>query len=213
MSLSPSNSLINALESAQADVVYLPPRIGAKPAPMNSAEKLGDERNRLAAETYFGSADALHGDTVPAISISTEKPIHRMMIYLHAQGASLKDIAKHTGYDYAYVTQVMKQPWARSRLMTILKENGQDAVRHFLTNEVAPSLEVLRDVRDSSTASAQARIAASNSILDRALGKPTVTVEASNTNRNVPADMQRIEADLAAVRAQLESKGASGSSN
>jgi wyosine [tRNA(Phe)-imidazoG37] synthetase (radical SAM superfamily) len=138
-----------------------------------------------------------------------------MMIYLHAQGASIRDIAKHTGYDYVYVSQVMRQPWARSRLLSILKDTCQDAVKHFLTHEVAPSLEVLREVRDSTTASAQAKIAASNSILDRALGKPTVTVESASTIRNVPADMQRIEADLAAVRSQLESKGATvhGASN
>jgi DNA-binding MarR family transcriptional regulator len=210
-----SSSLISALEGTKADTVYLPPRISTCDAKQKTSNNLDDARAQLAAETYFKSGDALHGDTLPVLALASEKPIHRVMIYLHAQGASLQDIARHTGYTYQYVTQVMRQPWARQRLMTILKESCQDAVKHFLTHEVAPSLEVLREVRDSSTASAQAKIAASNSILDRALGKPTVTVESASTIRNVPADMQRIEADLAAVRSQLESKGATvhGASN
>lgn len=162
----------------------------------------------LAAESYYSDPDRLHGDQVPDCTIKKETPTHRLMIWMHAQGASVADIAKHTNYSTAMVRTTLKQPWARQRLLQILKETGADAVKHFLTHEVAPSLEVLREIRDGDIPGRTSdRAAAANSILDRALGKPTVHVESDTTTRSVPADIQRLEADLAATRKQLEERG------
>lgn len=161
-----------------------------------------------AADAYFEDPDRFHGDSMPNLVIQKERPIHRIMIYMHAQGASVADIAAQTGYQRSQIYQVLRQPWARQRLGQILKETGQDAVKHFLTHEVAPSLEVLREIRDGDIPGRTSdRASAANSILDRALGKPTVHVESDNTNRNVPADLQRLEADIAATRKQLEARG------
>lgn len=167
-----------------------------------------DPAVQAASEMYFEDPERLHGDKTPNLVIQHEKPIHRMMIYMHAQGSSVADIAQNTGYKPSQIYQILRQPWARQRLVQILKETGQDAVKHFLTHEVAPSLEVLREIRDGDIPGRTSdRASAANSILDRALGKPTVHVESENTNRTVPADIQRIEAEIAATKKQLAERG------
>jgi len=203
----PSHPLVRALEGVQADVVYLNPRSGTQVGPEKSEAVAGRPDVRAIAESYYGSSDALHGDSVPEVTILNEKPIHRLMIYLHAQGASISDIAKHVGYSKVMVGQILRQPWARQRLIQLLNETGKDAVKHFLTNEVAPSLEVLREVRDDTSEKGNTRIMAASAILDRALGKPTVNVVTDNTNRNLPASAAAIDAELASVRSQLKAKG------
>lgn len=195
---------------ATTDTIYLPPKTSARALEgVNKAEvRASDPGVVAAAESYFTDPDRLHGDRVPDTSVCAERPIHRMMIWMHAQGAAVKDIATHTGYHDATVRNVLKQPWARQRLLQILKETGMDAVKHFLTHEVAPSLEVLREIRDGEIPGKTSdRAGAANSILDRALGKATVHIESSGTIKNVPADLQRLEADIAATRQQLAERG------
>lgn len=189
--------------------VYLPPRVREPKANATVENVAGRPEVRAAAEAYFEDPERLHGDRVAEQTILTEQPIHRMMVYLHSCGATAADIAQQTSYSKQYVTQVLRQPWARSRLVQLLNETGRDMVEHFKQHQVLPSLEVLQEIRDDAKVAASARINAANSILDRALGKPTVHVQSDNTNRSVPADVQRLDAELAAVRKQLEEKGAS----
>lgn len=205
--MSEHDAIQEALGNARpGEAVYLPPTVKTT---QNSYAATGatKDSNRLAAEEYFSSGDALHGDRVPSMRIDKETPSHRLMIWMHAQGASNKDIGAQLGYTPFYVGQVLRQPWARLRLTDILREAGIDKVKHFLANEVAPSLEVLRDIRDNGTNRASDRASAANSILDRALGKPVAKVESDSTVRNLPADVVRLEADIAAARKQLEDMG------
>lgn len=194
---------------ARLAATYLPPRsqdgVGATTAaPENYANR---QSVNAAAESYFEDDLQLHGDTLPSTTILKERPIHRLMIYLHASGASASDIAKQTGYTPTSIRTVLAQPWARQRLVQILNETGRDQVKHFLTHEVAPSLEVLRTVRDDPKSKNAEKISAVNSILDRALGKPTVHVETESTVTK-PGDLDRIDAEIEAVRKQLADKGA-----
>lgn len=204
----PSHPLVRALEGTTEDVVYLPPivRLGG---PEKSETVAARPDVAALAASYFGSTDRLHGDKVSDVTIQNEKPIHRMMIYLHAQGATAREIAERTGYTYQLVNTVLRQPWARQRLVQILNETSKDHVKHFLSTEISPSLEVLREVRDNPDAKEMARLTAANAILDRALGKPTVHVESNNRNSNtsIPAEVARLDADLATVRKLLSEKG------
>lgn len=180
---------------------------GTRASPSSTANRISDPDVQAAARSYFESDDALHGDKLPNQTILSEKPIHRLMIYLHAMGGKPAEIAKQTGYSVQSVYQILRQPWARAQLTTILKEAGIDEVTHFLKTEVAPSLTVLRDIRDDTAARQSDRAAAANSILDRAIGKPTVHIESKNTNSTVPADLSRIESEITAARKQLAELG------
>ncbi len=180
---------------------------GSGTSPQLTSNRITQPEVQAAARAYFESDDAFHGDKLPNHTILSEKPIHRLMIYLHAMCAQAGDIAAKTGYSKQFVYQILRQPWARTQLSAILKEAGTDEVQHFLKTEVAPSLTVIRDIRDDTKARQSDRLAASNSILDRAIGKPTVHIESNNKNTSVPADIARIEADIAAARKQLDELG------
>ena len=170
-------------------------------------------KNSDAATAYAADPARLHGDKPPGIQIATEKPHHRLMIYCHAKGMTAREIGEQMGYDPVYVSTVLRQPWARQQLVDLLKEVGESVVDHFLRQEVSPSLEVLREIRDKREAKDAARIAAANSILDRCLGKPTVRVESDNTNRQVPSDIVRLDAEIESVRKQLTESGHSSDAN
>lgn len=196
-----------ANEYAPTKVVYLPPDSRGHVASTAASEKYAGRPDVLAAaEDYFEDKDRLHGSKVCETTILREKPVHRMMIWLHAAGATAKEIAAQLDCTPQTVSQILRQPWAQKKLTEFLREMGQDKVRHFLTAQVSPSLDVLQEIRDTATARHSDRLAAAREILDRALGKPTVHVESSNTNKNVPADVQRLDAEIAAVRKQLEDK-------
>lgn len=190
-------------DSPSPTKVFLPSNDREPVSRQQSAANAMRPEVRAAAEAYFESGDALYGDRVPALTVLTEKPVHRLMIYAHAQGKTASEIAKETGYQAGYVGQVLRQPWARTRLLAMLREAGMDPVKHFLKTEVSPSLEVLREIRDDTKVAAASRLTAASAILDRALGKPTVNVITDNTNREVPADMAKLEQELASVRGQL----------
>ena len=201
----PEHPLLQALEP---QVVYLPRSLAATGECSTAAIKHAWKPEVQAiAEEYFTSPDRLHGDTVPSQTIAKEQPIHRMMLWMHAQGANVADIARNTGYTPGAVRNVIRQPWARARLVQILKETGLDPVKHFLSHEVAPSLETFREVRDDPKSPPMAKLTAADKILDRALGKPIAKIESDNTNRNVPADLQRLEQEIADTRKALGERG------
>lgn len=199
-------NLVQQLADSGATVGYLPaePRQGGRGSQDAKAEKNGLRPEvQAVVDEYMNDEDRLHGDTIPETVILHERPIHRAMIYAHALGKTINEIAEQLGVTRTTVSNTLRQPWARLRLTAILKDLHKDEVEHFYKTEVGPSLEVLREIRDNKVASATARIQASNAILDRALGKPTVHVESDNRNTAVPADMARLDSELAALRKQV----------
>lgn len=198
-----SANVVEVLGQGEASRVFLPPGTSEAVRPPRAEAQAARPQVAAVAEAYFSSADRLHGDTMPSVTIARETPFHRLMIYAHASGKSVQEIALQTGYSAAQVSAVLRQPWARQRLLQLLKETNMDAIQHFHDTEVMPSLEVLREIRDDAQEKASSRIVAANSILDRALGKPLQQVKTDNTNRNVPDDMARLDAELDALRKQV----------
>ena len=121
--------------------------------------------------------DAFFNDVDPAKFWLREKPVHRKMAAMHAEGFTITEIAAATGYSWNAVSQIVRQPHAREYMINQVKQTVHDDMKAFLEAEVLPSLEVLRDVRDNEKARSSDRIAASNSILDRFLGKPTQPIK------------------------------------
>lgn len=138
---------------------------------------------------------------VPAVTIYDEKPVHRTMVLMRARGCTYKEIAEATDYSQQQVRQVCNQPWARQRLSQLAMD-GQMDVQDILAAELLPSIEAIVEIRDDKKAGASTRLAAANALLDRFLGKPTVTVNNNNTNRTVGANesLEEIEANIQRVR-------------
>jgi hypothetical protein len=115
---------------------------------------------------------ALFGDTDTNIRLQREKPVHRLMFEMAAQGYNGEEIAKHTDYDPSYVRRLLKQPIAREHIVKTIAKTVQDEMKEFLEAEVLPSLRTLKAVRDGTEVRNQDRISASTALLDRFLGKP-----------------------------------------
>src|SRR6516162_9854530 len=88
--------------------------------------------------------DALFGDLDPITSIPIEKPEHRLMADMKVQGYNNREIAAFTGYTDHHVSDVLRQPHIRERILNGIKKNTQEEIKRFLEAEVLPSLEVIK---------------------------------------------------------------------
>lgn len=164
---------------------------------------------REAKRQFFGLLSTPDGQEVsagnvptPNVEIYTEKPEHRLMIMLKARGESNKTIAEALGYTDVHVRDVLKQPWARKRLMALIDESGRDGLEQLFSGAAADSVHVLIDIRDNVKASDSARLAASRELLDRHLGKPTQNVNVRGGKIKEPESIDEIDKELEQLRAQ-----------
>ena len=159
-------------------------------------------------EQYLASPDALANDRTPAgvgsqLSTSrlllSERLEHREIVLLRMAGLTTREIADQTGFAYSTVHSVLRQPWARQRVIEHLQKNTQNLCT-MIEKEAAASLLTLVELRDDPNTPPSVRSSNSNSILDRYLGKAPQTV---NINKaNVPTTAEDAERQLAALRAE-----------
>jgi hypothetical protein len=165
---------------------------------------------------YYESGNSLFGDRPPNLGIKTERPEHRLIVYLKASGMTNKEIADKTGYGYQWVCQIVRQPWFRQRFIEECEASGRDSIKSFLEGEVIPSLETLVEIRDNIEAKEASRVAASNSLLDRFLGKPMQKVETESTSKGLDdarKTVDELEAQVSELRKQNGLGELAGSSN
>lgn len=165
--------------------------------------------------TYYSQPDRLCNDKPPNLTILHERPEHRLIVYLKAQGMSNKEIAAKTGYGYQWVCQIIRQPAFRKAFLEETKIAGRDAVKSFLAGEVLNSVVTLVEIRDDVEAKEATRVAAANAILDRALGRPMqhIQTETVATNTDAQVEMEKLEQELKELRLRQTSEGLKGSLN
>src|SRR2546430_6686693 len=78
------------------------------------------------------SPDALWHDPVPLQDVGSEKPWHRLAILLAAQGSTVTEIANKLERSVAWVSLLLRQPWARERLTTEINAAGRDEIEVML---------------------------------------------------------------------------------
>ncbi len=152
-------------------------------------------------QDYKESEDRLYNDKEPNLAIKSEKPEHRAAIFLKAQGLSNNEIARRLGVTPPWVSQILRQPWARKRIVEELRQAGRDAVTELIKASAEDSVFTLIEQRDNQKAKPAERISAANALLDRFLGKPIQHVETTQTNLSL-TDLQTIEQELQAVEAE-----------
>lgn len=155
------------------------------------------------AKEYENSPHRLYNDTKPNFAIKHERPEHRMMVYMKAQGLSNGDIARHFGYTEPWTSQVLRQPWARKMLVDVLQTSGVEAVQGALQTSALDSVFKLIDLRDDPKAPYNVQANCAINILDRILGKPTQKIESSSTVTHVSQDVAEVEKELATIDAEL----------
>jgi hypothetical protein len=151
-------------------------------------------------EEYLEDLDRFFNDKPPNLAIIHEKPEHRQMIYLKAQGYSNREIARVAGYTEAWVSQILRQPWARDRLKEELKHAGRDGVEAILEAAVEDSVWKVIELRDKA-GKEETQLSAAKDLLDRYLGRPTQRVESLNRNLsvNLTGDLDEVNEQLKAL--------------
>lgn len=157
------------------------------------------EADHPATEAYEDSDLRLHGDRRPNLAISHEKPEHRVILYLKAQGMSNKEVADRTGYTQPWISQVVRQPWFKIRLLEELRTAGLDEVQTVLKGTTLDCVMNLIEIAQGNVAGAKVSDirAANDSLIDRVLGKPKQTVDVNETRRSE---------NVAAIESEIENK-------
>lgn len=178
-------------------------------APLKPAAKLNPqlyENSFLSGSAvesdYLNSEDVLFNSKSPNLRVEHEKPEHRIVLFLKAQGLSNREISQRTGYTEPWISQVLRQPWARARLVRELQEAGRDAVQEVIKAAALDSVYRLIDERDNDKAKPSERITAANSLLDRFLGKPLQKVENHTTMHEGIAEVDKLRQELATLEAE-----------
>jgi len=157
---------------------------------------------------YTEDPNRLFNDSVPLVDLQREKPEHRLVVELKARGMTHREIAALTGYTTVAISYIVRQPWARKRILELIQTSvkAADPCLELLKQEAANNLQTLIDIRDGAfDAEPSTRAAAANALLDRLWGKPTQKVEQkiSRVSLDSVADLEREEARLAAEEARL----------
>lgn len=151
---------------------------------------------------YMQSVDALHKDRIPSHGITSEKPEHRLMLFMKVQGMSNREIATKLGFSTVHVSQVTRQPWFRLRLVDELKRAGRESLVELFKTEGENSFQTLVEIRDNTEAPAAVRKSAADSILDRILGKPVQKIEERRQNVSTPDTVAELDREIAALEAE-----------
>lgn len=162
---------------------------------------LTDEGTALDARVYADDTEALNNSLPPNLVVLHEQPLHRAVIMLKAAGLSNNEIAARTGYTYPWVSQVLRQPWARTRLIEELNNAGRAGIQNLLSGTVVDSILKLVEIRDTATKSSDI-VAASRELLNRALGMPTQHIEQVTSDATTPKELAAIERELSALASE-----------
>lgn len=107
-----------------------------------------------------------------------EYPWHRAAIALLSTGYNIKDTAEMMGKSMESVRELARSPWAAERIASKI-EKAEDTVMEAMRLELSASLNKIIELRDNPKVSPTVQLAASNTIMDRVLGKATNKIEVS----------------------------------
>jgi hypothetical protein len=145
---------------------------------------------------YENDPDRFHGKRTPSAAVLNETPEHRQMILLKSMSMTNKEIAEAMGYSQIHVGNVLRQPWAKQRLVKILTEAGKDPLKVLIESAAIDSVSRLIELRDAPDTPKAVAKAACDSLLDRFLGKPTQHIESKTEVTNVPKEIAAVELEL-----------------
>lgn len=155
----------------------------------------------LIEQHYEHDPQKLFSDRQPNLAVLHEKPEHRLMCTLKIQGFSNREIAAKMECTEAWVSQVLRQPWARQYMIQELNGAGRQALDVVLKANAMDSVFTLVELRDNASVPPAVRRAAADSLLDRYLGKPTQRTENVNVNAT-PGDLAEMQKEIDALKVE-----------
>jgi len=153
-------------------------------------------------EVEKSNPDGFYNAKDPNLAILHERPEHRICIMLKASGKSNNEIAAIINYTPSWVSQILRQPWAKEALLRELKKLGGDSVAELLAGTATDSVFKLIQLRDTADDEG-VQLRASQDLLDRYLGKATQKVESNTKVTHLSGDVEKVDKELAEIESQL----------
>ena len=151
----------------------------------------------------------------PNLQIQHEKPEHRLFLWMKAQGASNREIARESGYTESWISQLFRQPWAQAKLVEMLRESGKGVLEQTLAiiqSEAINSVQTLVEIRDDTDAPKAVRRACSVDLIEQFLGKPKQHVDVVQSDK--AEDVSELDRKLLQVEEELKQlTGGTGNQN
>ena len=122
-----------------------------------------------AADDYFNAQ-------APERALLKESPSHRAMIILRTTGHSIKEIADSLGYSEIHVGNVLRQPWARKRILEAQNNTLACEVRKTIERAGHKALTLLEESLDNAALPANVRSQTAQYLVNRLLGKPSASL-------------------------------------
>lgn len=156
-------------------------------------------RERRLDGVNAGLPGALHNDSDPQYYIKYERPLHRLVIYLAANGLTMKEIAAKTEQSTVAISNILRQPWARAKMIEVMKETGEENIRDLLKPAAKDALLQIIKIskNEDGLVPAAVQLAASVNVVDRFLGKPTQPITTEEVAPEKLSD-EELEARIAA---------------
>jgi len=141
----------------------------------------------------------------PNLVILHEKPEHRLLLWMKAQGASNKEISEQSGYTYPWLSQLFRQPWAQQRLIEMMDQCGRNRVSTMIASAAEDSVMTLIELRDDEDTPAVVRKSSAEYLINRFLGTPTQQVEIKTEPKDGLTTVEDLNSRISALEAE-ESK-------
>lgn len=102
----------------------------------------------LASDRNFNSvlSRPLHNGRSAGYLLKAEKPEHRFITLLAAQGFTPKEIAEQTGYSTVMINYVIKQEWAQEFIVGAMAESGGQGIEVALKHAAVKAALGMEDL-------------------------------------------------------------------
>lgn len=142
--------------------------------------------------------DALRNDPIAIQDVQSEKPWHRLAIMMASSGSTVTEIAEKLERTVTWVSLLLRQPWARERLVNEIQRAGRNEIETLLKSAGPSAIQRVIELSESAKNEA-VRLAANREIIDRLLGK---AVEKIEVTRKPDLDLDKVNQELKALEEQ-----------
>ena len=143
----------------------------------------------------LSSRDQLFNQLDPNLAIQHESPRHRSVIWMKARGYSNKEISAATDFTGPWISQILRQPWAREKLLREIELAGRDKLQTIFEGAAADSALKLIELRDTCDDPSIVRQTCVN-LLEQHLGKPLQRMESVQQITVTTENIQEIDVQI-----------------
>jgi hypothetical protein len=138
----------------------------------------------------------------PSYVLKAERPEHRIIIMLKAAGRTNIEIAEATGTTPVHVAHIVKQPWAVEQILKEIENTGRQPVIEMLQDATVAAAQFQIDLLNDKEANKETRRKASDSILDRVLGKANQPFSVDDKRKPEDMTLEEIDKRLSELHAK-----------